>query len=493
MLYGVLFISWEFADIPTSGTYDFLKLAAQWGLVTALSAPIFYLLALNRRVFYISFTLITLLSSLLAYFRMAMHTTLTPMVLDLVLVNSNDAALAVDLITGRLLLFLSVGLIFSTLAIIWRSRLSAKGFYWDALVALGLLLFTHLFGGKVAAATARRMPASFYYVTAEYMAQQNKAGKREAFTAPVHCSIDSIDIVLVIGEALRADHLPMNGYHRNTMPHLSQEPHLVALPHLYSPEIYTHTSIPVLLTRGESFDDPRVSRECSFISLFKKAGFRSAWLANQESVSTFSYFMSEADTLIYVNEGKSVYTFSAWFDDALLSPYDKVLQGGSARNLVVLHTIGSHWFYNAHFDEAFYRPILESKFFSEKEKEKLINSYDNTILQTDKFLVSLIERLRSRCALLVYISDHGESLGENGKFLHADDNPPLHSPASMIWYSQGYAERFPEKVTALHKNAPKAFTTSFLFHTLLDGGDLDTPYKESRQSLLSDGMLSGSK
>ena len=80
-----------------------------------------------------------------------------------------------------------------------------------------------------------------------------------------------------------------------------------------------------------------------------------------------------------------------------------------------------------------------------------MNSYDNTILYTDCFLHQLIEELRDEVAILIYLSDHGESLGENEKYLHAEDNEPLHYPAAFVWYSVKYENLFPQKIEAMKR------------------------------------------
>ena len=104
--------------------------------------------------------------------------------------------------------------------------------------------------------------------------------------------------------------------------------------------------------------------------------------------------MHEADTLIYANEGKNVYMFDKWLDGALLPFYQKELEYSNPRKLIVLHTIGSHWWYNSHFEKEVFSPVLRSKNISSSTQEAIVNSYDNTILYTDCFLHQLIEELR---------------------------------------------------------------------------------------------------
>lgn len=427
--YGLLFVIWEFLDIPCSGFIDFLILVLQWGIITLASFPLFLLLGINRYVFSVSFPVIVLLSGVFAYFRYSLHITLTPMLIDLIAVN--DAGFGIGFMNLKLFLFVLIALPYSLFAVYWRfSKIQVNR--WELFVVSSLcLLFVFHGVGKLSGSISQRMPASFFYVLKDYMLQRRTQGTRIDFKGDIHCNVDTLTAIVVLGESLRADHLQLNGYRRNTTPLLASDVRICSFPNVYTKEVFTHTSLPVILTRADSIDDKRAQTEQSFISLFKKVGFRTSWLASQEPVNTYSDFMHEADTLIYANEGKNVYMFDKWLDGALLPFYQKELEYSNPRKLIVLHTIGSHWWYNSHFEKEVFSPVLRSKNISSSTQEAIVNSYDNTILYTDCFLHQLIEELRDEVAILIYLSDHGESLGENEKYLHAEDNEPLHYPGSF--------------------------------------------------------------
>ncbi len=479
--YGLLFVIWEFADMPFAGFSDFMTIAFQWSIVTLASFPLFLLLSLNKYLFAISFPIIALLSGVFAYFRQALHITLTPMLIDLVLVN--DIGLGIDLISWKLLLFVATALLYASAAVYWRWCRARLDKWWIWLVASLCLLYAVHHTGRIVRPVSNRMPASFYYVTETYIRQRAKQTDRTDFTETVHRETDTLTIVVVLGESLRADHLQLNGYARPTTPYLAAKTTVHSLPHLYSKEVFTHTSLPVLLTRADSMNDLRARTEKSFITLFRQAGFRTVWLANQEPVDTYSDFMHEADTLIYANGGKNVYMFDKWLDDALLTSFQYELEQKNPKKLLVLHTIGSHWWYNSHFEEAVFSPVLGSRIVSANSQDAFVNSYDNTIRHTDRFLHQLIEELQDKTAILIYVSDHGESLGENGKYLHAEDNEPLHYPAAFVWYSPQYARTFPDKTEALKQHADQPLNTGFLFHSALDAGTLHTVYLDTTRSI----------
>ena len=141
---------------------------------------------------------------------------------------------------------------------------------------------------------------------------------------------------------------------------------------------------------------------------------------------------------------------------------------------MILHTIGSHWYYNNHYSKTSekFRPITTSRILAQCSPEEIINSYDNTVLYTDYFLDRMIKQIENKKAILIYLSDHGETLGENGEWLHAGDNTASKNPACIIWYSDSYNKTYPNKIVALKKNKDHFIRTDFLFHSILSAGNI---------------------
>ena len=100
-----------------------------------------------------------------------------------------------------------------------------------------------------------------------------------------------------------------------------------------------------MLTGADSIYPERAYNEQSFVTLFKQDGFHTSWLANQESVTTYVYFMNECDTLASANSGKSLYFFEKWLDTDLLPMYRNELKRNPHNKLILMHTIGSYWWY----------------------------------------------------------------------------------------------------------------------------------------------------
>ncbi len=226
----------------------------------------------------------------------------------------------------------------------------------------------------------------------------------------------------------------------------------------------------------------------SFITLFKKAGFKTAWLSNQDQCGTYVYFMHEADTLVMANSSTSLYSFNKWLDSDLLPVIDNYLSSSAEPlKLAVIHSIGSHWWYKSHYNdaEAVFKPEIDSRIVSELTREQMVNSYDNTIIATDNFISELINKVRGTNAVILFISDHGEALGEDGHYLHAEFYEHVDNPASFVWYSDIYAKKNPDKIRALKVNATKGWETTDMFHTALDAAGISTSVLDKKSSLFS--------
>ncbi len=486
LFYGLVFTLSDFHDSPFNNIYDLCILTLQWGIVVAATFGFLLLIILNKYIFAVIFPILTVCCSILAYMRYALQISLTPMLIDLAFVN--DTRTWMENLNFQLLCWIIIALIVSIGCVYYRWKyITIKYPFVHAVIAIFIIVLTNSWSFR--RPVSQRIPYVIYYSTKEFINSRNivKETRNTFVKNDVSTQTDSLTVVLVLGESLRADHLQLNGYERNTTPLLSNDSNIISYPNIYTQPYYTHTSIPHLLTRADSISPDRAYEEESFISLFKQAGYKTYWIANQESVSTYVYFMNECDTLIYVNGGKSLYIFDKWLDSDLLPDYKLSINGNHAKTLTILHTIGSHWWYNAHYPDSFeiFKPVIKSRVVKSNTQEEMINSYDNTVLYTDFIVHQFIDELKERCAILFFISDHGESLGEEGYYLHGEDRPELHNPAFFIWYSDLYQEKFPQHVQQLIQNKNNRYLTDFLFHTILDAANIESSYKNKQLSLIN--------
>lgn len=496
ILYALLFLTFEFHSHPVDSLASAATLAVQWAVVGVCASGIIGLAAVSRRLFAVVYPLLCLAGGVGAWFNIELGQRLTPVSLEIAMVN--DASMWLTVVTPSLIAVAIGSLAVGAATAMIRIRFTTTGRgARPALLATGLVLtaIPTVAVHRINAMTASRLPYSLYYATRDYLRNRRTvASTRHTFdnissTSPFAPS-EAPDLLLIIGESLRADHLPMNGYGRNTMPCLSNDTSLVSFAGVRSEATHTYASVPCIMTRADSARANNEFSDQSFIPLFRRAGYRTAWFANQDLSSSYAYFAHEADTLFYGNAARSLYSYESWLDTDLLPEVGGWLDSNSGKpSLAILHTIGSHWWYPSHYTPAdrLFTPDISHKDVGRLDGSHIINAYDNTIVATDRFLDSLFTILdeRPRPAIALYISDHGEGLGEEGVWLHAAPAEPLHHPACLIRWNRAYSLAFPEKVAAARDGSARQADTRWIFHTLLDAASIQTPVFNNEQSLLT--------
>lgn len=288
-------------------------------------------------------------------------------------------------------------------------------------------------------------------------------------------------VVLVIGETSRADRWQKWGYDRPTMPELSSDSNFVFFKHALSESNTTHKSVPMLLSHlsAETFADS-IYDVRSIISAFKEAGYSTAFFSNQRYNHSFiDSYGFEADTCLFIKENDG----GDHFDMELTGLLARHLSADkSKKQLIVLHTYGSHFSYADRYPEemAYFTPDrpLEAK---ASNRATLDNAYDNTIRYTSLLLDSITSVMESErvAATMIYTSDHGEDIFDDDRnlFLHASPEPSAYQiyVPFMVWLSPEYAERYPSTLTSLQANSERQVSSSkSFFHTAIDLGRIRT-------------------
>jgi len=303
--------------------------------------------------------------------------------------------------------------------------------------------------------------------------------------------------VLVIGETARKHNFGVYGYGRNTTPNLDTISNIFRFDNVNSNANLTSLSIPFMLTRATP-ENPTVKfTEPAVITPFKEAGFKTYWLTNVPSGigSVFGFYSGLAD--IYVNTSVSLDALN--YDERLVPQLETVLKDTSAKKkFIVIHTLGSHFRYNYRYPIQFekFTPNLAKGLSIENStdianKDKIINSYDNSILYTDYVLSKFVAQLKEQNAIsyLYYISDHGENLydDDSDKLMHAYINPTKYEIEIplFIWNSKPYQVQYPDKITSLLSHTTKRIQTINTFHTLLDLANISYPMENLMKSFSS--------
>lgn len=487
VVYAILGVGCDFIDSPVSGWVGILTMIKQGGVVAALASALWLALSVNRYVFLVGSPVVLLLTTVALYYKFALSVYITSLTIELAMVNNFTVwATAID---WHLMVAMLAAIAVGTTLAVYRYRCVTTPKYWPLWLAVGFGVVSLPFVAvpRLQSPVSARVPFNTIYNFITYLQHKEKSSHiRPAFDRiPATCQTDSLTVVVILGESLRADHLPMNGYHRNTTPLLSATPNVISLPNLSGPYAYTHQSVPYILTRADSLNFKLAETEPGFNALYRKAGYRTAWISNQDDNQYYSYFIQHSDTIIHNGNTKSLWGYDSWLDSELLPHIDNVLVQRAPRQLLVLHTIGSHWWYPSHYErsDVRFQPDADSRVFNELTDNQVINSYDNTIIASDRFWHEVISRLRNRRAVVLYISDHGESLGEEGRHMHNNGSPECLRPAGFVWMSNRYIADFPAKAAALRSNAALPHDLDVIFHTALSLGDVNTPVLDRSKSL----------
>jgi lipid A ethanolaminephosphotransferase len=306
-------------------------------------------------------------------------------------------------------------------------------------------------------------------------------------------------VILVVGEAARADRFSLNGYTKETNPLLSQESDLVSFDNMHSCGTSTAISVPCMFSLYGKNDydyEKGVSTQNILDILVNTGSIDILWRDNNSDSKGVALRVPYED---FKTSDKNTMCDTECRDEGMLVGLDKYIDSHKNRDiLIVLHMMGNHGpAYYKRYPNEFekFKPVCKTNQLEECSVESINNAYDNAILYTDYFLSKVINFLKSydktHEAVMFYISDHGESLGENGLYLHG--LPYFMAPdtqthiASMIWFGDGIKEDL--NLTKLRTLTNKVFTHDNLFHSLLGFFEVDTKLYDPKKDLLYDAKI----
>ena len=324
-------------------------------------------------------------------------------------------------------------------------------------------------------------PYNLYLGLADIVSKQNYQKKLEeqvstfSFGIKPQVNDDNPLYILVIGEAARYDHLSLNGYERNTTPLLQVRKNLISYDSAYAQANLTSYSLPLIITRATADDADRAYREKSIVEAFQEAGYYSGYLNKQLSYAIETRIVKVSD---YAYQSNKEVDVENNYDIDLVAKLQECVSDTS--QFFVLHTMGSHFRYEYRYPAEFeqFTPVMGKSFsylgISEENKSEFINAYDNTILYLDYFLNELIEYVDglNRSAVIVYMSDHGESFWEDDRKLSLHGSYEIskyefHVPM-LVWYSDEYQLNNSQKVENIKKNKAKTISSDAIFYSMLD-------------------------
>lgn len=299
-------------------------------------------------------------------------------------------------------------------------------------------------------------------------------------------------VVLVVGETARADNFSLGGYPRPTNAALDGKP-LVYFSQVMSCGTDTATSLPCMFSDlgAERFSADSAGQRENLLDVLQRAGVDVSWIENNSGCKQVCKRVPTST----VDDLRGCARGDGCFDEALVPALEQKISSSSNDALVVLHQRGSHGpaYYKRYPAPARFTPTCDSNRLQECDGQALINTYDNTIDYTSRVLARTIDRLAEessgRDVLLVYVSDHGESLGERGVYLHGmprwmAPHEQFHVPM-LMWMNNGARQTLAPEMSCLQALASQPASHDNLYHTLLGAFGVQTGVYRSELDLLA--------
>ena len=320
-------------------------------------------------------------------------------------------------------------------------------------------------------------------------------------TAPGNSVDTSPLIVLVVGETARAANFGLGGYTRDTTPLLKQlqsEGDLVYFSNVSSCGTNTQTSVPCMFSpQGrETFDGGDTHQE-NLLDVLQRAGLAVLWLDNQSGCKGVCDRVPHADTRNL--NLPDICPDGECFDEAMLRALPDELarldpERRARGTVVVMHQMGSHgpaYYKRSPPAMKLFQPECTSNALQECPPEQLQNAYDNSLRNTDHLLAETVRWLQTlqRPTALVYVSDHGESLGEKGLYLHGmpyrmAPTEQTHVPM-LAWASKALQQTQGLRLECLKGQAAQPWSHDNLFHTMLRLARVGTTALDGKLDMLA--------
>lgn len=432
------------------------------------------------------------------------------MIHNMLSTNVNEAS---DLITVTLFLYIFfLGILPSIL--VWKANIVYKPFSREFLSRLKLFLCTFLimlvayfsFSAGMSSFFREHKQVRYHFNPANYtfgigryvhhsLRDANIIAKEIGQDAIISEGSEAIGyrelIIMVVGETARADRFSLNGYEKETNPLLERE-NVVSFTNVTSCGTSTALSVPCMFSYGgeAQYKPSKAKSQENALDVLHHAGVNLLWRDNNSSSKDVAKRIGEEN---YLSPDVNTMCDGECRDVGMLVGLQNYVNAHLKGDIViVLHQMGNHGpAYYKRYPKEFekFKPACKTQELSDCSLDEISNAYDNAILYTDYFLAQTIDFLKQNDdefeTAMFYVSDHGESLGEYGLYLHGMPNfmapkEQRHVPMIM-WFGKNFDE---VDINDLKARKDKAYSHDNVFHTLLNLVEIDAEIYNENLSLL---------
>lgn len=301
-------------------------------------------------------------------------------------------------------------------------------------------------------------------------------------------------LVLVVGETVRAANWGLSGYARQTTPNLAKQD-VFNFPYVVSCGTNTEVSVPCMFSPWgrKNYDEKKIRSSESLLHVIARAGIPVTWIDNQSGCKGVCKGLKDIDA-------KSLGTpemcpDTGCYDETLVKGLGAAINNVKGDQVVVLHQLGNHGpAYYARYPKEFeqFKPVCASSDLGRCTQQEIFNAYDNAILYTDHVLsksINLLKTETNRNVVFIYLSDHGESLGESGFYLHGLPYaiaPKEQTMAPMfMWVSKHFMKENKYSEECLTHRAKEPAHHDNLFHTVLGLLNIHTNLYDAKWDLVA--------
>ncbi|MBD1553522.1 phosphoethanolamine transferase [Pseudomonas typographi] len=447
-------------------------------------------------------SLVAVTGALAAYFMNAYGVAIDRVMMQNVMETNPGEVSA--LLSGKMVVYLLLGLVPATLAWLWPVRYQpflhglltklALAFSATLLLVLAVVSFYSTYAPlfrEEDKLTHFINPTAYIYATAK-VASEKLAIKRDTVIQPIGTDAKRVAqgqrkklMIFVVGETARADHFALNGYPRPTNPELSQLD-VLNFTQVHSCGTSTAVSVPCMFSMfpRKGYTDKKGKTYESLLDVLQRTGMKVLWLENNSDCKGVCRRVPNRD--IPKTQPSPFCDGQRCLDEALLVGLEQYIDTLDEDTIIVLHSDGSHGpeYYDRYPpDQQVFAPVCHTNQLGSCSQQELVNVYDNTIHYTDHFLAQVVDLLKHNQQRLDtamwYVSDHGESLGEKGVYLHAAPysiapEAQTHVPM-VLWFGQGaLADTGIDRGCLQAKENQADLSHDYVFHSLLGWFNVNT-------------------
>ena len=307
-------------------------------------------------------------------------------------------------------------------------------------------------------------------------------------------------MVLVVGETARAESFALNGYQRPTNPELSQL-QLINFSQVSACGTATAVSVPCMFSgmSRANYDASLAQQREGLLDIAQRAGYHVTWIDNNSGCKGVCNRVGQYQIPQALRQ-KWCDTRGECLDEILVESLKDYLAHLDPKQrqpqLIVLHQMGSHGpAYYKRASKAYqpFQPICSSNAIQGCRLDEVKNAYDNSIVYTDHVLAQIIQQLQQQEHYQTgfwYLSDHGESTGEHGLYLHGAPyaiapSQQTHVPM-LMWFSKAWQANQPAQINCLKQQQSRSLSQDYLFPTLLNLLDIKSQVIDHKNDMLNE-------